>query len=231
MGRNTVVAWLTIVALSAGCAQRPVPPPIAMPSPASSPASSPAPSLPPSPSASPSPAVVALAFSYVFPVGGKPVSYHRTHSGYKATDIFANCGSPVRAVTDGVVLEVSRVDRFDAARPDNALKGGLFVSLKGDDGVRYYGAHFVALADGIDKGVRVRAGQEIGKVGHTGNASNVCHLHFGISPPCVGEGDWWIRRGVVWPWSYLDAWKAGEAKSPAAEVTKWHQDNGCPSQT
>jgi hypothetical protein len=66
---------------------------------------------------------------YAFPVGGKPVSYHRTHSGYKATDIFAKCGSPVVAVTDGVVLEVSRVDRFDPARPDNALKGGLFVSL------------------------------------------------------------------------------------------------------
>lgn len=223
MGR----AWLAVMALvavvMAACSERPVAPPIVMPSaPVAVPSSSPSPV--------PSPSVVPTPAGYTFPVGGKPVSYHRTHSGYQATDIFADCGSPVLAVTDGVVLEVSRVDRFDPARPDNALKGGLFVSLKGDDGVRYYGAHFVQLADGIDKGVRVRGGRQIGKVGHTGNASNVCHLHFGISPPCAGEGDWWIRRGVVWPWSYLDAWRAGEQKSPATEVTKWHQEHGCPSE-
>jgi peptidoglycan LD-endopeptidase LytH len=221
MGRGWVVVPVLIAAVSAGCSQRPVSPPIAMPSPSA--VSS------PSLASSPSPSVAPPAPSYAFPVSGKPVSYQRTHSGYKATDIFADCGSPVVAVTDGVVLEVSRVDRFDPARPDDTLKDGLFVSLKGDDGVRYYGAHFVTLADGIDKGVRVRSGQEIGKVGHTGNASNVCHLHFGISPPCGGVGDWWIRRGVVWPWSYLDAWKAGEARSPAPEVTQWHQERGCPS--
>ena len=119
------------------------------------------------------------------------------------------------AVTDGEVLEVSRVDRYDpdgAQGPDN---GGLSVSLLGDDGVRYYGSHLSALAAGISRGVRVRAGQRLGAVGRTGNANNVCHLHFGLSPPCAGTGDWWIRRGVIWPAPYLRAWRrARPARRP-----------------
>lgn len=179
----------------------------------------------PQPTASPTGA----AFRYVFPVAARPVSYHRTHAGYPATDIFAACGSPVRAATDGRILEVSRVDRFDPDRPDGALKGGKFVSLLGDDGVRYYGSHLIEVAAGIDAGMRVRAGQQLGVVGHTGDASNVCHLHFGISPPCARTGDWWVRRGVVWPWSYLDAWRRGGSRSPVDAVAGWRREHGCPS--
>lgn len=166
---------------------------------------------------------------YAFPVVGSPLSYHTTHSGYPATDIFAPCGSAFRAVTDGVVLEVSRVDRYDPAGPDGPLNGGLFVSVRGDDGVRYYGSHLVEVTAGVEKGVRVRAGQRVGSVGKTGNSSNVCHLHFGLSPPCAQTGDWWVRRGVVWPYTYLDAWRAGTGKSPAPAVTAWHRDHGCPA--
>ncbi|HWG99332.1 MAG TPA: M23 family metallopeptidase [Pilimelia sp.] len=165
---------------------------------------------------------------YVFPVTGQPVSYAQTHAGYPATDIFAPCGRPVLAVTDGVVLEVSRVDRFDPRRPDGALKGGLFVSVRGDDGVRYYGSHFTRVAAGVAAGIRVRAGQQLGTVGHTGDASKVCHLHFGISPPCAGAGDWWIRRGAVWPGRFLDAWRAGRSVSPASAVADYRAAHGCP---
>ncbi len=62
----------------------------------------------------------------------------------------------------------------------------------------------------------------------TGNANNTCHLHLGLSPVCARTGDWWIRRGVVWPWRYLDAWRTNTATSPAAEVQSWHADHGCP---
>ena len=103
------------------------------------------------------------------------------------------------AVTDGDVLEVSRVDRFDRRGPRGPHNGGLSVSLLGDDGVRYYGSHLRRVADGIDAGVRVRAGQQLGKVGRTGNANNVCHLHFGISPPCTGGTAGGSGAGVVWP--------------------------------
>lgn len=165
---------------------------------------------------------------YAFPVQGRNVSYHRTHAGYPGTDIFAACGVAVVAVTDGTVLEVSRVDRFSRSGPLGPYNGGLFVSLLGDDGVRYYGSHLVEVADGIDAGVRVRAGQRVGKVGHTGNASNVCHLHFGISPRCQGKDDWWIRRGVIWPAPYLDAWRRNVAKSPVKSVADWQHRHGCP---
>jgi murein DD-endopeptidase MepM/ murein hydrolase activator NlpD len=166
---------------------------------------------------------------FVFPVVARTVSYARTHAEYPATDILAACGSPVLAVTPGVVLEVSRVDRFDAEHPDGAEKGGLFVSIRGDDGVRYYGSHLSQLLPGIEAGIRVAAGQRLGSVGRTGHANNVCHLHFGISPPCSGAGDWWIRRGVIWPWSYLDAWRAGKALSAAPAVTAWQRGHGCPA--
>jgi murein DD-endopeptidase MepM/ murein hydrolase activator NlpD len=156
-------------------------------------------------------------------------SFGKTHSGYPASDIFADCGSGVLAPTDGVVLEVNRVDRYDPDSPSAADRGGLSVSMLGDDGVRYYGSHLSSIAPGVKAGVRVRPGQRVGKVGRTGRANGVCHLHFGISPPCRGTGDWWIRRGVVWPARYLGAWRKGKALSPAAAVTAWHRTNGCPA--
>jgi murein DD-endopeptidase MepM/ murein hydrolase activator NlpD len=202
-------------------------------------ATSPAPaSLPPSSNASatgspsaaaPSPSPTkAKSARYVFPVGGKPFSYARTHHDYPATDIIAACGLPVRAATDGVILEVSRVDKYDKATDDGALRGGKFISMLGDDGVRYYNAHLSSLDANIQPKVRVRAGQHIGAVGKTGNANNTCHLHFGISPPCARIGDWWNRRGVVWPYTFLDAWRAGTNRSPVATVAAWKADHGCP---
>ncbi|SCL15139.1 Peptidase family M23 [Micromonospora rhizosphaerae] len=186
---------------------------------------------PPGISAAPtpgSPAPTRADLPHVFPVRADKVAYHPTHAGYPGTDIFADCGEPVVAVTDGRILEVSRVDRFDKRGPLGPYNGGLSVSLLGDDGVRYYGSHLSAIAAGIDAGVRVRAGQQLGRVGHTGNANNVCHLHFGISPACRGHDDWWIRRGVIWPARYLDSWREGGNRAPAAEVVAWQRKHGCP---
>jgi murein DD-endopeptidase MepM/ murein hydrolase activator NlpD len=102
----------------------------------------------------------------------------------------------------------------------------LFVSILGVDGVRYYGSHLSSIAADLAAGQRVRAGQTLGAVGRTGDAS-ACHLHFGISPPCRRVGDWSVRRGVVWPWGYLDAWRAGRAVSPVPAVASWLRDHGC----
>lgn len=180
-----------------------------------------------SPTTGPSPTRTNLR--YVFPVQTGNVAYHPTHAEYPSTDIFADCGSPVVAVADGKILEVSRVDKYRKDGPQGPLNGGRYVSLLGDDGVRYYGSHLTGLSAGIDPGVRVRAGQRLGTVGTTGNANNVCHLHFGISPPCRETGDWWIRRGAVWPATYLDAWRKKANKSPAAKVRDWHREQGCPA--
>ncbi|MCO8274566.1 M23 family metallopeptidase [Actinoplanes sp. TRM 88003] len=168
-----------------------------------------------------------VTVKYAFPVKASNVDWHTTHSKYKATDIFADCGQPVVATTGGVVLEVSLTDKYKKGSPDGPNNGGLSVSLLGDDGVRYYGSHLSKVQTGIKKGVRVKAGQQLGKVGRTGNANNVCHLHYGISPPCAKVGDWKVRRGVVWPYSYLASWRKGGTKSPVAEVAAWKRSHNC----
>jgi murein DD-endopeptidase MepM/ murein hydrolase activator NlpD len=171
--------------------------------------------------------VAATRSRYVFPVKAKNVSYHKTHSGYPATDIFAACGKPFLATTSGVVVEVSRVDKYKKGKPAGPNNGGRFVSILGDDGVRYYGSHLSVVGAGIKKGVRVKAGQQVGKVGKTGNSSGVCHVHYGISPACKKAGDWKVRRGVVWPASYLTSWRKGGQKSPAAAVKSWNAKHRC----
>lgn len=203
-------------------------PTTAAPTTSPTPSSSPTPK--PSPSKSTSTPTTTGKWKYVFPVSASNVAYHPTHSAYPATDIFADCGKPVVAVTDGKVLEVSRVDKYSKSGVQGPNNGGLSVSLLGDDGVRYYGSHLTVVQSGIEAGVRVRAGQRLGTVGKTGNANNVCHLHFGISPPCERTGDWWIRRGVVWPAMYLDAWRKKSNKSPVDKVKSWQKSNGCPGE-
>jgi murein DD-endopeptidase MepM/ murein hydrolase activator NlpD len=168
-------------------------------------------------------------FEYEYPVIGHS-GYAHKHSRYPASDIIAKCGLPVVSPVNGVVLELSRENLWGQGIRNGSTRGGKFVSIKGNDGVRYYGSHLSRVADGLKPGVRVSAGQEIGKVGRTGRAGS-CHLHFGISPVCAGTGDWWIRRGVVWPWPYLDSWrkKPRYHRSPRHEVADWLAANGCPS--
>jgi murein DD-endopeptidase MepM/ murein hydrolase activator NlpD len=155
------------------------------------------------------------------------VDFHTTHSKYPATDIFADCGESVVATTSGKVLEISLKDVYVEGSADGPNNGGLFVSLLGDDGVRYYGSHLSKVQSGIKAGVRVAAGQLLGKVGKTGNANNVCHLHYGISPPCAKTGDWKVRRGVVWPATFLTSWRSGGKKSPVATVASWKSAHNC----
>lgn len=171
------------------------------------------------------PTTVAPPARHVFPVLGE-VSYAHSHHGYPATDIMADCGLTYVAPYPGVVDEVSRVDRYDPVANDGATRGGLSVSIVGDDGVRYYGSHFSAIAKQITPGHRVAAGDPVATVGRTGDAG-ACHVHFGLSPVCA-DGDWFVRRGVVWPWSYLDSWRAGEDAQPRPEIVQWLAAAGCP---
>ena len=92
----------------------------------------------------------------------------REHHG---VDIFADRGTPVRAVTDGRV------------RTGTGGIGGNHVWLSsgmlGIGGARYYYAHLDDFS--VESGSRVQAGDVIGTVGNTGNARTTPpHLHFGI---------------------------------------------------
>ena len=184
----------------------------------------------PRPSASPTPAAgggpVTRRSRYAFPVQPAEVaSYGREHHDYPATDVFAACGTDVVAPAAGVVEDVSRRDRWDPVVNDGATRGGKSVSIVGDDGVRYYGSHLLRVAPGVRPGARVEPGSPLGRVGRTGSARETpCHLHFGISPP-RGPGDWEFRRGVVYPWPYLDSWRADGHRSPARAIRRWSRDN------
>jgi murein DD-endopeptidase MepM/ murein hydrolase activator NlpD len=122
------------------------------------------------------------------------------------------------APIDGVVDEVNRVDLWKSPPNLGIDRGGLYVSIIGVDGVRYYGSHLRTIPASIQPGVVVKAGRLLGTVGSTGSARGTApHLHFGISWPTPAD-IWWVRRGEVLPWKYLDAWKSGKQLSPVKEV-------------
>jgi hypothetical protein len=146
-----------------------------------------------------------------------------THAGYPATDVFIACGAEIVAPVNGATVHVRTVDTWDPAVDDPATRGGRSVAVLGDDGVRYYVAHLDEVDPAVAVGQRVTVGQRLGTVGRTGRSS-ACHVHFGISPPCPGP-EWSVRRGVIDPARYLDAWRAGEQVSPASEVSQWLADN------
>jgi murein DD-endopeptidase MepM/ murein hydrolase activator NlpD len=159
-----------------------------------------------------------------FPIAGCTASYGRSHHDYPATDVFAARGCVVVSPVDGRIDEVSTTDTWNSSTNRAADRGGLSFSVVGVDGVRYYGSHLQTVE--VRPGQQVRAGQRVGTVGNTGNARGIAtHVHFGISWP-TGPGIWWVRRGEVYPWPYLDAWRAGSDKSPAAAVAAEHRRQG-----
>lgn len=161
---------------------------------------------------------------YAFPIKGCAVSYGRSHHDYPATDMFAARGCAIVAVASGRIDEVSTKDVWSSSTNRGAYRGGISYSLVGDDGVRYYGSHLSALY--VRAGQRVVTGQLIGRVGNSGDARGIAtHQHFGISWP-TRQGVWWVRRGELYPWPYLDSWKAGGSTSPAAAVAALHRQKG-----
>ena len=156
---------------------------------------------------------------YIFPVADCKVDYAHAHHDYPATDILTTAGCKFVAPINGTIDEVNRVDNWSGKTNLGADRGGLFVSIIGEDGVRYYGSHLRSIVSTIQPGVVVTAGQILGQVGATGSAKGTHpHLHFGISWPTPAN-TWWVRRGEVLPWKYLDSWKKGNDLSPAKAVS------------
>ena len=155
---------------------------------------------------------------YIFPVANCAVNYARAHHDYAATDILTKAGCKFVAPINGTVDEVNRVDTWKSPPNLGITRGGLSVSLIGEDGVRYYGSHLRSIPANIQPGLVVAAGDVLGSVGATGSARGTApHLHFGISWPTPAD-IWWVRRGEVLPWKYLDAWKKGKDLSPVKAV-------------
>ena len=156
--------------------------------------------------------------TYTFPVQGCTYTYGHYHHDYPATDILTHIGCLFVAPTSGVVDEVNRVDRFTWKTDLGADRGGLSISIVGDDGVRYYGSHLSYISTKIVPGYRVTVGEVMGRTGDSGDAKGTTpHLHFGISWPTPAN-IWWVRRGELYPWKFLDAWKVGKDLSPTPSV-------------
>jgi murein DD-endopeptidase MepM/ murein hydrolase activator NlpD len=101
---------------------------------------------------------------------------------HDAIDIMAAEGTPVIAAAPGTVEKLF----FSNGG------GGNTIYVRSDDGKWiYYYAHLQAYAPGLAEGQRVRQGQVIARVGHTGNASaEGPHLHFAINQMSPGQ-HWW----------------------------------------
>lgn len=115
----------------------------------------------------------------VFPVHGRHTYTNdfgapRPQGSHEGHDILAARGTPLVAVTDGFVARLSRVERG---------LGGIWVWLRDRAGNTYYYAHMDSVANGLEPGGRVSAGQIIGTVGNSGDARyGATHLHFEIHP-------------------------------------------------
>jgi peptidoglycan LD-endopeptidase LytH len=162
---------------------------------------------------------------YTFPIAGCTVKYGKYHHDYPASDIFAKKGCAFVAPIAGVVDEVNTVDKWRGRTNLGADRGGLSISIIGDDGNRYYGSHLSKIETNIIPGTRVATGEKLGEIGSTGSAKGTKpHLHFGISYP-TDKGIWWIRRGVgletkgkTSPWKYLQAWQVGKDLKPKVVI-------------
>ena len=115
----------------------------------------------------------------VFPVQGRcwfgdtwhaPRGGGRLHIG---TDIIAASGNLLYAAVDGKVSKV--YTDFPGALAGNGLR------IEQADGSYFTYLHLESLADGIEVGVPVTAGQVVGYVGNTGNSATP-HLHFEAHP-------------------------------------------------
>jgi murein DD-endopeptidase MepM/ murein hydrolase activator NlpD len=90
----------------------------------------------------------------------------KRNKGHFGTDYAAPCGTPIRAVADGKVVQVSRT------------KGnGLFVKIRHDKTYDTQYLHMSRFGPGMKPGVMVKQGQTIGYIGQTGLASG-CHVCF-----------------------------------------------------
>jgi murein DD-endopeptidase MepM/ murein hydrolase activator NlpD len=142
------------------------------------------------------------AGGYVFPVYG-PVSFGDSFGAFRGDvpgnwhhgdDIFAPLGAPILACADGIVFSVGWNDI-----------GGNRLWLRDAEGNEFYYAHLSAFSPLARNGLQVKAGEVLGFVGNTGDASGTpTHLHFEVHPASLVFMGY---DGAVDPTLYLQAWQ------------------------
>jgi murein DD-endopeptidase MepM/ murein hydrolase activator NlpD len=105
---------------------------------------------------------------------------------HEAVDLLAPRGTPILAVTEGVI------QKLFLSKP-----GGITIYEFDPQGAYcYYYAHLERYAEGLHEGMTVNPGEVIGYVGTSGNAPpNTPHLHFAIFK--LGpEKHWWQGTAI-----------------------------------
>jgi murein DD-endopeptidase MepM/ murein hydrolase activator NlpD len=102
---------------------------------------------------------------------------------HEGTDVFAEPGTPIRAILGGTVEQMGWT-----------FYSGWRVGVRGTDGRYWFYAHMSDFAPGLVVGSPVTAGQELGRVGNTGYGNRpghddefTYHLHLGIQG---SDGTW-----------------------------------------
>lgn len=156
-----------------------------------------------------SPAVITNAF------GDTHIDYSRFGlKGHNGVDYAGNLGDPVLAAADG------RVEKI--AYDPNGY--GNYIVLRHEGATTLY-AHLKR--DMVRIGDRVRAGDQIGEMGYSGNVvprgPEGTHLHFGLRPALCNEKDGY--GGYVDPIEYI-RWSAEEIAQEEAANGISGPDNG-----
>src|SRR6478672_6780714 len=132
---------------------------------------------------------------YVFPVGGGPsvVSVSHRHHDYPAADIAAPEGSPLYALTDATVLYAWQGDP----------RCGTGFTLQAGDGQSWTYCHLSFVDPLVQPGAQLAAGQPVGLVGSTGDATGP-HLHLQLQPAAsYPQTQEWFQSfaGTAFQWS------------------------------
>jgi murein DD-endopeptidase MepM/ murein hydrolase activator NlpD len=133
---------------------------------------------------------------YVFPVAGGAgvVSVGHTHHDYPAADIDAPEGTQLYALSNGTV------DR-SWATPEGGC--GIGFTIQTTDGLTWTYCHLSYLEPAVVAGAGLTAGQPVGLVGQTGDASGP-HLHLQLQPATgYPQDEPWFQSfaGTAFTWS------------------------------
>jgi murein DD-endopeptidase MepM/ murein hydrolase activator NlpD len=149
---------------------------------------------------------------YVFPVGGGPsvVSVGATHHDYPAADIAAPAGSPLYALSNGVV---TRAWRYDS-------RCGIGFTMQTTDGLTWTYCHLAYREPAVVAGASLAAGASVGLVGSTGHSTGP-HLHLQLQPATVyPQTQAWFQSfaGVAFLWQGDPAPLAAPAAPRSGDV-------------
>jgi murein DD-endopeptidase MepM/ murein hydrolase activator NlpD len=158
---------------------------------------------------------------YVFPVAGGPgvVRVGHTHHDYPAADIAAPEGTQLYALSDGTVQQTT-------LDPGGAC--GIGFTIATTDGLVWTYCHLAYLEGAVVTGAQLAAGQPVGLVGHTGDATGP-HLHLQLQPATsYPQDEPWFQSFAGSAFSWSDEVQSDPASGPVFEVVDEGSD-GPPS--